>query len=58
MNAIAGYTMEVESDPSLLRQNDLPRLTGSNRKLLELTGFVPKTPIQETLRRMYAGERH
>jgi nucleoside-diphosphate-sugar epimerase len=58
MNAIAGYTMEIESDLSLLRQNDLPRLTGSNRKLLELTGFVPKTPIQETLRRMYAADSH
>jgi nucleoside-diphosphate-sugar epimerase len=54
MNAIAGYTMEVESDPSLFRRNDLPRLRGSNRKLKELTGFVPSKPIQETLRRMYA----
>ncbi len=56
MNAIAGYMMEVEADSSLLRRNDLARLRGSNRKLKELTGFSPGRPIQETLRRMYAGQ--
>ncbi len=55
MNAIAGYTMEVEADSSLLRRNELARLRGSNRKLKQLTGFFPSRPIQETLRRMYAG---
>jgi len=55
MNAIAGYELEVEADPSLFRRNELPRLWGSNRKLGELTGFAPGKPIQETLRRMYTG---
>ena len=55
MNAIAGYELEVEADPSLFRRNELPRLWGSNRKLRELTGFAPGKPIQETLRRMYTG---
>ena len=53
MNAIAGYTIEVEADASLFRRNDIARLVGSNRKLRELTGFVPSTPIEQTLRRMY-----
>jgi GDP-6-deoxy-D-talose 4-dehydrogenase len=53
MNAIAGYSLEVEADPSLFRQNDIARLVGSNRKLRELTGFAPSIPIQQTLRRMY-----
>jgi nucleoside-diphosphate-sugar epimerase len=55
MNAIAGYPLEVATDPSLFRRNDLARLWGSNRKLQDLTGFAPKKPIQETLRRMYTG---
>ena len=53
MNAIAGYNIEVASDPSLFRKNDIARLVGSNRKLRALTGFAPNVPIQQTLRRMY-----
>ncbi len=54
MNAIAGYKMQVEVDAALIRQNDIPRLVGDNRKLQKVTGFAPATPIHETLRRMYA----
>lgn len=54
MDAIAGYEIQVEADPSLFRRNDLARLWGSNRKLRELTGFAPSKPIPDTLRRMYA----
>lgn len=53
MNAIAGYAMEVEVESGLLRRNDIARLVGSNRKLWELTGFAPDTPMHDTLRRMY-----
>jgi len=53
MNTIAGYKMQVEADPALFRENDIKVLVGSNRKLFDLTGFVPSRPIQETVRRMY-----
>jgi nucleoside-diphosphate-sugar epimerase len=56
MNGIAKYSLKIEADRSLFRRNDLTRLCGSNRKLRDLTGFVPTTPIQETLRRMYAAK--
>jgi GDP-6-deoxy-D-talose 4-dehydrogenase len=54
MNTIAGYEITVETQQQLLRKNDISRLVGSNRKLRNLTGFVPSTPIQQTLQRMYA----
>ena len=55
MNHIAGYSIKVELEPSLMRRNDISRLVGSNQKLRSLTGFAPSRPIQDTLRRMYAG---
>jgi nucleoside-diphosphate-sugar epimerase len=55
MDEIAGYKIQVEVDKGLLRTNDIARLVGSNKKLLTLTGFAPNRPLQETLRRMYAG---
>lgn len=53
MNALAGYTMQVEVQPELLRKTDIHRLVGDNSKLRRLTGFAPGTPIQTTLKRMY-----
>lgn len=53
MNALAGYTIQVEVQPELLRKADISRLVGDNTKLRRLTGFAPSTPIQATLKRMY-----
>ena len=53
MNAIAGYEIKVELEPTLVRNNDISRLAGSNKKLLRLIGFAPGIPIRETLVRMY-----
>jgi len=53
MGAIASYRIDVETDPSLFRENDIKRLVGSDRKLRALVGFAPGKPIQETLQRMY-----
>jgi len=53
MGEIAGYKIEVESDPSLFRPNDIKRLAGNNQKLRAVTGFAPNIPIRETLRKMY-----
>jgi GDP-6-deoxy-D-talose 4-dehydrogenase len=53
MNELSGYKIEVAVQPDLLRKSDIQRLVGDNTKLRNLTGFVPRTPIRETLRRMY-----
>ncbi len=54
MNKIAGYDIKVETRQELLRNNDISRLVGSNRKLRTLAGFAPSTPIRQTLEKMYA----
>jgi nucleoside-diphosphate-sugar epimerase len=54
MKEIAGYEIHVQQDQELMRSSEISRLVGSNRKLLQLTGFVPCTFIQKTLKRMYA----
>jgi nucleoside-diphosphate-sugar epimerase len=54
MNRIAGYEIKVETQPALLRKNDINRLVGNNQKLRRLTGFAPSTGIRETLLKMYA----
>lgn len=54
MNALAGFTIQVEVDPELLRKTDISRLVGDNVKLRRLTGFTPSRPLRDTLRRMYA----
>jgi nucleoside-diphosphate-sugar epimerase len=55
LGRIAGYDIEVRTDPDLVRAADIPVLRGSNEKLLRLTGFGPKIPLRETLAWMYSG---
>jgi len=50
--AIAGFTPEIRVNPSLVRSNELLKLTGSCARLSALTGFKPSIPIADTLRRM------
>jgi len=53
MREIAGYAIRVEQDPSLMRDNEIAVLQGSNRKLTALTGFRPRYDLSATLRDMY-----
>mgnify|MGYP001554298292 CR=1 FL=1 len=55
MAKVAGYTIEVRVNPAFVRGNEVKRLVGSNARLQALAGFVPVTPLDETLRWMYAG---
>ncbi|WP_321795357.1 GDP-mannose 4,6-dehydratase [Caballeronia sp. J97] len=50
---IAGYEIDVFVDPKFMRRNEIARLVGSNRKLRQVIGTVPYTPIVETLAWMY-----
>ena len=40
---------EVEVDPTRLRPADVPRFVGNPARLLELTGWIPSTPLKSTL---------
>ncbi len=51
---LAGYRIDVKVDPALVRANELKRLVGDNAKLERLTGFVPRTPLKQTLADMLA----
>lgn len=49
---LGGHRPDVRVNPSLVRTNELPRLTGDCRLLASLTGFAPSIPLAETLRWM------
>ncbi|MFZ1866952.1 MAG: NAD-dependent epimerase/dehydratase family protein [Steroidobacteraceae bacterium] len=51
---IAGFAPEIRVNQTLVRSNELPKLTGSCALLEALTGFKPSIPIADTLRRMLA----
>jgi len=46
---IAGYEIEVRVNPAFVRNNEVKRLEGSNRKLLAAVGELPAIPFRETL---------
>jgi GDP-6-deoxy-D-talose 4-dehydrogenase len=50
---IAGYEIDVFVDPRFMRRNEIARLVGSNRRLRQVIGHVPHTPIHDTLEWMY-----
>jgi GDP-4-dehydro-6-deoxy-D-mannose reductase len=62
--ALSTARIAVETDPELLRPNDLPRLVGDSDKVRQTTGWSPSIPFQRTLedlmedwrRRIEAGE--
>ncbi|MGH8152062.1 MAG: NAD-dependent epimerase/dehydratase family protein [Rhodanobacteraceae bacterium] len=54
MAKIAGYRIDVQVNPAFVRGNEVRRLTGSNARLREVTGFTPAIPLEDTLRWMYA----
>jgi GDP-6-deoxy-D-talose 4-dehydrogenase len=53
MNAIAGYDIDVQVNPAFVRANEIFSLCGNNQKLQRLIGFVPHTPLTDTLAEMY-----
>ena len=53
MNQLAGYEIEVRVNPEFVRENEVPRLVGSNAKLRSLVSLPAPRPFAETLKRMY-----
>ncbi|MDR0576564.1 MAG: GDP-mannose 4,6-dehydratase [Candidatus Accumulibacter sp.] len=54
MAEIAGYEIEVRVNPAFVRENEVRRLEGSNRKLLGVVGDLPTMPLRDTLTWMMA----
>jgi GDP-6-deoxy-D-talose 4-dehydrogenase len=53
MARIAGYSIEVDVNPALVRANEIKRLSGSNAKLHRAIGEQVYPPIEQMLRWMY-----
>jgi nucleoside-diphosphate-sugar epimerase len=53
MNQLAGYEIEVRVNPEFVRDNEVPRLVGSDVKLRSLVKLRAARPFAETLKRMY-----
>lgn len=54
MNKIAGYDISVVVNPDFVRANEVKKLVGDNRKLLNLCPALDVIPIEKTLGWMYA----
>ena len=52
MEAIAGYRIEVQVNPALVRANEVLTLAGDNAKLAGTIGPLPTIPLADTLRWM------
>jgi GDP-4-dehydro-6-deoxy-D-mannose reductase len=46
--ALAGTTLEFETDPSLVRPVEVPVLRGDPDRLVEATGWKPEVPLEQT----------
>lgn len=57
MQTIAGYDIEVISDPALQRAHEVMRLRGSDDKLRALIGERVQPPLEQTLRTMFEAMR-
>jgi nucleoside-diphosphate-sugar epimerase len=53
MEQIAGYRIEVRSDPALRRAREIQRLRGSDAKLRARVGERLQPPLEQTLREMF-----
>lgn len=54
---LAGLTLSIEQDPSLLRSTDESVIFGSSVKLMRATGWRPEVTLRETIRRVLDYER-
>lgn len=52
LERISGHAVEVEVDPTLVRANEVKRLTGSPDRLIETVGALPFLDFENTLRWM------
>lgn len=53
LNDIAGYKIDVAVNPDFVRENEVKKLVGDNKKLLELCPSLEAMPIRDTLRWMF-----
>lgn len=53
MAEIAGYRIDVQVNPALVRSNEVKRLVGSNARLRRTVVEIDAAPLVETLRWMY-----
>jgi GDP-6-deoxy-D-talose 4-dehydrogenase len=53
MAGIAGYPIDVHTNPALIRTNEVTRLVGSRTRLLQTLGDDPPIPLPETLEWMF-----
>lgn len=53
LNRIAGYAIEVQVNPALVRANEVYRLIGDNHKLRRLIGELPEYSIDDLLISLY-----
>ena len=55
--ALAGTTLEFETDPALVRPVEVPVLRGDPARLVEATGWKPEVPLEQTLADVLASWR-
>jgi nucleoside-diphosphate-sugar epimerase len=58
MAEIAGYEIEVRINPAFVREHEVKRLEGCNRRLFAAIGELPVIPLRETLAWMLATPGH
>lgn len=58
MADIAGYTIEVRTNPAFVRSHEVQRLVGSNARLQAAINLGPATPLKRTLAWMYSGQEN
>jgi GDP-4-dehydro-6-deoxy-D-mannose reductase len=47
-------TIKIEVDPARLRSNELPQVVGDCEKIMTVTGWSPRVPLETTLRDTFA----
>jgi GDP-6-deoxy-D-talose 4-dehydrogenase len=53
MEELAGYSPEIRVNPAFVRENEVKTLVGSNLRLRQVIGEVPRVDLRETLRWMF-----